>query len=108
MAQRRSICTPWLIFAMTPRVRHCVECPKCRTRYLAGFSPYCNGSYLLPLVAGFFEELVLYCSCGSPQISSRWRWNELKMYAVSSQAHNRGFGRPEEIVEVGIRSGYSS
>src|ERR1017187_4770741 len=24
------------IFAMGLRVRHCVECPKCRTRYLAG------------------------------------------------------------------------
>ena len=37
---------------MTPRIRHCVECPKCHTRYLVGFSPYRNGSYLMPLSGG--------------------------------------------------------
>src|SRR3979409_537204 len=56
----------------TARVRHCVECPKCLTRYLVGFSPYRNGSYLMPLSAGFSEEWTLYCSCGRPPISSRW------------------------------------
>jgi hypothetical protein len=86
---------------MTARVRHCVECPKCLTRYLLGFSPYRNGSYLLPLVAGFSEEWTLYCACGRPPISSRWAWNELKLCAVSHQAHDRGFGPPEEIVPVG-------
>jgi hypothetical protein len=35
------------------RVRHCVECPKCHTRYLPGFTPYRNGSYLIPLTKGF-------------------------------------------------------
>ena len=89
---------------MTARVRHCVECPKCLTRYLLGFSPYRNGSYLLPLVAGFLDEWTLYCACGRPPTSSRWAWNELKLCAVSNQAHDRGFGPPEEIVPVGCRA----
>ena len=83
-----------------PRVRHCVECPKCLTRYLVGFSPYRNGSYLMPLAAGFSEEWILYCSCGRPANPSRGRWSELKMYAVSDQAHSLGHGPPEEIVQV--------
>lgn len=85
---------------MTRRFRHCVECPKCLTRYLVGFSPYRNGSYLIPLAAGFSEEWTLYCSCGRPPISSRWNWNELKIYLVSHQAHDRGYGAPEEVVLV--------
>jgi hypothetical protein len=88
---------------MTPRLRHCIECPKCLTRYLVGFSPYRNGSYLVPLAEGFREEWQLYCSCGRPAVPSRWSSIELKMYAVSSQAHNRGYGPPEEIVPVGAR-----
>jgi hypothetical protein len=83
------------------RVRHCIECPKCLTRYLIGFSPYRNGSYLMPLATGFSEEWTLYCSCGRPPISSRWSWKELKLYAVSNQAHDRGYGPPEEIVPIG-------
>src|SRR5712672_2623069 len=86
--------------AMASRVRHCVECPKCLTRYLPGFSPYRNGSYLMPLVEGFADEWTLYCACGRPPISSRWSWSDLKLYAVSNQAHDRGYGPPEEIVPV--------
>ena len=86
--------------AMTMRIRHCVECPKCLTRYLVGFSPYPNGSYLVPLVEGLSEGWALYCSCGSPPNPSRWYWTELKPYMVSGPAHNRGYGRPEEIVAV--------
>jgi hypothetical protein len=93
---------------MTVRVRHCVECPKCLTRYLLGFSPYRNGSYLMPLAAEFPDEWTLYCSCARPAISSRWRWSELKRYAVSHQARDRGFGPPEEIVPVGGRSRHPS
>jgi hypothetical protein len=85
---------------MAPRIRHCVECPKCFTRYLPGFSPYRNGSYLVPVAAGGTEEWTLYCMCAKPPSLSRWSWSELRMYAVSSQAHNRGYGRPEEIVPV--------
>ncbi len=86
--------------AMGFRVRHCVECPKCLTRYLPGFSPYRNGSYLLPLAEGFADEWMLYCACGRPPISSQWSWSNLKLYAVSNQAHDRGYGPPEEIVPV--------
>jgi len=85
---------------MTPRVRHCIECPKCRTRYLPGSSPYRNGSYLIAVGPGFAEEWTLYCACGRPHSSSQWRWNDLKMYAVSNPAFGRGYGPPEEIVPV--------
>ena len=85
---------------MTTRVRHCVECPKCLTRYLLGFSPYPNGSYLVPLAEGLSEGWTLYCSCGSPPSPSRWSWMELKSYMVSARAYNRGYGRPEEVVVV--------
>ena len=91
---------------MTPRVRHCVECPKCLTRYLVGFSPYRNGSYLMPLSAGFSEEWTLYCSCGRPPISSRWNWNELKLYAVSNQAHDRGFGHTRRLCRFARSRGF--
>jgi hypothetical protein len=93
--------------AMTSRVRHCVECPKCLTRYLPGFSPYRNGSYLMPLTEGFADEWTLYCACGIPAISSRWSWSDLKLYAVSNQAHDRGYGPPEEIVPVDKTSRFS-
>jgi hypothetical protein len=92
---------------MASRVRHCVECPKCLTRYLPGFSPYRNGSYLMPLAEGFAEEWMLYCACGRPSISSRWSWSDLKLYAVSNQAHDRGYGPPEEIVPVDKKSRFA-
>jgi hypothetical protein len=82
-------------------LRHCVECPKCFTRYLIAFSPYGNGSYLVHTVVASPEEYILYCSCGRPSVSSRWRWNEVRRYAVSRAAHHRGYGTPEEIVPVG-------
>jgi len=37
------------VSVMGYRIRHCVECPKCLTRYLVACSPYRNGSYLVPL-----------------------------------------------------------
>lgn len=77
-------------------IRHCVECPRCRTRYLLGYSPYSNGSSLLPLGKGLAEEWALYCVCGARP--SRWHWTDLKKYAVSGRAHNRGYGAPDEIV----------
>jgi hypothetical protein len=89
------------------RVRHCVECPKCLTRYLPGFSPYGNGSYLLSLTEGFADDWTLYCACGRPPISSRWSWSDLKRYAVSNQAHDRGYGPPEDIVPVDKKSRFS-
>lgn len=83
---------------MSWRVRHCVECPKCRTRYLIGFSPYRNGSYLAPISEGSWTDWTLYCSCGTPHCPSRWNWEDLKPYEVSNTAHLRGYGPPEEII----------
>lgn len=85
---------------MSFRIRHCVECPKCCTRYLIGFSPYRNGSFLVSFVAGSLEEYALFCSCGRPAIHSRWSWSELKTYAVSNRAYDRGYGPPDEIERV--------
>ena len=61
----------------------------------------------MPFSAGFSEEWTLYCSCARPPISSRWNWAELKVYAVSNQAHDRGYGAPEEIVPVSKKSPFS-
>jgi len=83
---------------MTLRIRHCVECPKCLTRYVIGSSPYPNGTYLVSHLSGDSEEHTLYCSCGMRSFSIRW--SELKTYAVSNRAHDRGYGMPDEIVLV--------
>lgn len=95
---------------MSVRIRHCVECPKCRTRYPIASSPYDNGSYLVSTFAGSSAEYILYCSCGRPPTSSRWMWSELKTYVVSKPAYDRGYGTPEEIVRTinGGMRGYSA
>jgi hypothetical protein len=85
---------------MGNRFRHCIECPKCYTRYLPGFSPYPNGSYLVPVSRGSWEAWTLYCSCRSPHTPSRWNSRELKLCEVSSAAHTRGYGPPGEIVPL--------
>ena len=84
---------------MSSRIRHCVECPKCHTRYLFGSSPYPNGSYIVahPLVAT--DLLTLYCTCDSPGSYSS-KLSELKTYAVSDWADRRRYGSTEEIVLV--------
>jgi hypothetical protein len=82
------------------RVRHCVECPKCRTRYLPGFSPYRNGSYLIPLTAHSASGWILYCSCGKPPASSQWGSTDLKPYEICRQAYRRGYGSPDEVWDV--------
>jgi hypothetical protein len=82
---------------MTQRLRRCVECPKCLTRYLIGFSPYDNGSYLIARITEFSEDYQLFCSCGAQPFTIRWNWNELKKYAVSSRAYERGYGPPEDV-----------
>lgn len=86
---------------MSPRIRHCVECPRCHTRYLIGFSPYGNGSYLLSDRNEHSGEYTLYCSCGRPPNISRWTSSGLKNYVVSNRAHDRGYGSPKEIMPVG-------
>lgn len=79
------------------RVRHCVECPKCRTRYLPGSSPYDNGSYLVPIAEGGLSGWTLYCSCTLQRSRSEWRWSELKPYEVCGVAYRRGYGSPNEV-----------
>ncbi len=83
---------------MTTRIRHCVSCPNCHTRYLIGFSPYSNGSYLVSTPVGCFEEYTLYCCCNPFAIPSRWWGTELLTCAVSNAAYRRGYGSPEEVV----------
>ncbi len=85
---------------MSWRIRHCVECPRCRTRYLIGFSPYDNRSYLVPTVSGSSEEYRLYCSCGGRSVASRERWGDVKTCAVSKGAYTRGYGTPEEVMTM--------
>jgi hypothetical protein len=82
------------------RIRHCVECPKCLTRYLIPFSPYRNGSYLIRTIDGCSDEYALYCSCRKSTAASVWRWNEVQTCAVSNAAYDRGYGTPEEIVPI--------
>ena len=82
---------------MSFRIRHCVECPKCHTCYLIGFSPYSNGAYLVRAGAGSSEECTLHCFCEGAYFPSCWRWREVKACAVSKAAHDRGYGTVEEI-----------
>jgi hypothetical protein len=82
------------------RIRHCVECPNCRTRYLIPCTPYRNGSYLVPTVEGSLEEYTLHCSCSRGTRASRWRASEAKACEVSKEAYDRGYGTPEEIILV--------
>ena len=84
------------------RIRHCVECPRCRTRYLVGFSPYPNGSFLVSHAEGAWEKYLLYCSCGkSPVLIDK---NELRAFIVPQVAYERGYGAPEELVPARIGS----
>jgi hypothetical protein len=79
------------------RVRHCIECPTCRTRYLPSSSPYRNGSYLIPLTAYGASGWILYCSCRMPPASSHWSSTDLKPYEICRQAYRRGYGSPDEV-----------
>jgi hypothetical protein len=88
---------------MPVHIRRCVECPKCFTRYLIGFSPYRNGAYLVTTALGSSEEYTLYCSCCRPPASTQWKWSEMKPYAVAKAAHQRGYGSCQEIVALGDR-----
>ena len=82
---------------MPSRIRHCVECSNCSTRYVIGFSPYDNGAYVVSNPPGGADLLRLYCSCGN---SCGFRLSELKTYAVSESAYPRGYGSADEIVPV--------
>lgn len=89
---------------MSDRIRHCVECPECCTRYLIGFSPYSNGSCLISVLSNSLEEYQLFCACCRPPVYSRWKRSELKRYGVSSRAHARGYGHSDEIWSLRERS----
>jgi hypothetical protein len=82
------------------RIRHCVECPNCLTRYLISFNPYSNGAYLRPVVNGCCDEYILYCSCRRGTGVSSWRANEVMPCKVSNAAFNRGYGTSAEIRPV--------
>ena len=82
------------------RIRHCVECPRCLTRYLIPASPYRNGSYLIPTIKGSLDEYALYCSCRRGSLSTLWRWSEVKTCEVSNAAYERGYGSPDEITPI--------
>lgn len=86
-----------------PRLRHCVECPLCCTRYLIAFSPYGNGSYLVPAVNGCSDEYILYCSCRRGSAGTRWKSSEVKTCDVSREAYERGYGTTDEISLVDER-----
>ena len=81
-----------------PRIRHCVECPNCLTRYLLSFSPYRNGSRLVPAVQGSWDDYVLYCSCTRGNAASRILASEVKRCDVSKEAYRRGYGTAKEIL----------
>src|SRR5215472_6906963 len=83
---------------MIPRIRHCVECPKCGTRYLLGHSQYGNGSYLAVQPLGRSEEYNLYCSRRPAAKNTRRSWSDLTKYTVSNGAHQRGYGSRDEII----------
>src|SRR5919198_691284 len=85
---------------MYSRIRNCVECPKCHTRYVIGFSPYGNGSCLVEGGATEFTTGWLFCSCGRPQNVIRWNEEDLQRCLVSKGAHARGYGSTAEIVPV--------
>jgi len=81
-------------------VRHCVECPRCLTRYLMAASPYNNGSLLLR-PSNESDEFLLYCTCLRPPVVSRWSWGTAVRCAVSKAVYMRGFGTRQEVVTVG-------
>ncbi|MFZ0732773.1 MAG: hypothetical protein WAM79_10660 [Candidatus Sulfotelmatobacter sp.] len=82
---------------MSLRVRHCVECPKCHTRYLIAFSPYSNGAYLVRTGSSPFDEYTLYCFCQGLRLPSVSKWRRAKACEVSKPAHDRGYGALDEI-----------
>ncbi len=87
-------------------IRHCVECPKCHIRYLIGFSPYRNGSYLVRTGEGSCEEYTLYCFCQGTRTTSRWC--AAKACAVSKPSHGRGYGTPDEIWTMGDKCDHAA
>lgn len=82
------------------RMGHAVERPRCLSRYLIRFSPYRNGSHLIPTAEGSLEEYAVCSPCSRGTLDSRWRWSEVKTCEVSNAAYHRGYGTPEEIAAI--------
>jgi len=80
------------------RIRHCVECPSCRTRYLLSFSPYRNGSRLVAAVPGAWDDYILYCSCSRGTVGGRIPSHEVRRCDVAREAYRRGYGTAKEIL----------
>jgi len=80
------------------RIRHCVECPKCLTRYVVSCNPYENSSYLQPMIEGCWDEYTLYCRCKAA--ASWWKSSEFIICEVSAAAFERGYGTAEEITAI--------
>jgi hypothetical protein len=77
------------------RIRHCLECPRCRIRYLISLAPYENGSYIVSSANRCIEEYVLHCSpC---RLSSRWHAAEVLQCQVSNTAYQRGYGTDSDV-----------
>ena len=85
---------------MPNRIRHCVECPKCHTCYLLGFSPYSNGAFLVSAGGASAEEYTLYCFCEGAQLPNICKWGKAKPCDVSKAAHRRGYGTLQEVWPV--------
>ena len=82
------------------RARHCIECPRCLTRYVISLSPYDNGSYVIPAVEGSGDEYILYCSCSRRSVRCRWESSEVMLCNVMKAAYKRGHGTAREIIPV--------
>jgi hypothetical protein len=66
-------------------------------RYLIAFSPYGNGSCVVPTIFGCSDDYTLHCCCTRPSVVSFWKWSEMKICEVSKRAHDRGYGTVDEI-----------
>ena len=67
---------------------------------MVGFSPYRNGTRLVPAMTGSFDAYTLYCSCSQPSTASLWKCSDMKVCRVTKPAHSRGYGSFEEIVPL--------
>src|SRR5215467_8810076 len=90
------------------RIRHCVECPNCRLRYVLASSPYRNGSHLVHAVDGSDDRYLLYCSCANPLYLSGWNTGTLSRYVISRAAYLIGYGTSEEIMQLPQRTPFRS
>lgn len=85
------------------RIRHCLECPWCRLRYVISLSPYRNGAYIVAAMNGRSEEYILYCSCRRGGVL--WNRRDVLICDVSKRAFQRGYGTRDEIFWLGRERG---